>query len=81
MQGDNEDRRSQTVAEGFCGFCEKMPGFAVENKKREIREGFHAVFFLRGVRGLLAAASVAAHELIDTTGGIDELALTGVEGV
>ena len=53
----------------------------VQNKKREIREGFHAVFFLRGVRGLLASACVTAHELIDTTGGIDELALTGVEGV
>ena len=30
---------------------------------------------------LLAAASVAAHELIDTTCGIDELALTCIEGV
>ena len=30
---------------------------------------------------LLASASVAVHELIDTTGGIDELALTGIEGV
>ena len=53
----------------------------IAKRQREIREGFHAVFFLRGVRGLLASASVAAHELIDTTGGIDELALTGVEGV
>ena len=30
---------------------------------------------------LLAAASVAAHELVDATGGVDELALTRVEGV
>ena len=32
-------------------------------------------------RSLLAALGVAAHELIDTTSGIDELALTSVEGV
>ena len=31
--------------------------------------------------GLLAAASVAAHELVDATCGVNELALTGVEGV
>ena len=31
--------------------------------------------------GLFAAACVAAHELINATGRIDELALTGVEGV
>ena len=33
------------------------------------------------VKVLLAAASVAAHELVDATGGVDELALTSVEGV
>ena len=32
-------------------------------------------------RVLLAALGVAAHELIHTTGGIDELALTSIEGV
>ncbi len=32
-------------------------------------------------RGLLACASVAAHELIDTTCCVNELALTSVEGV
>ena len=37
--------------------------------------------FLYHQRRLLAAASVAAHELIDTTGGVNELALTRVEGV
>lgn len=30
---------------------------------------------------LLAAASVAAHELVDATSGVDELALTSIEGV
>ena len=30
---------------------------------------------------LLAAASVATHELVYATGGVDELALTGVEGM
>ena len=30
---------------------------------------------------LLAAASVAAHELVDATSGVDQLALTRVEGV
>ena len=30
---------------------------------------------------LLTALGVATHELIDTSGGIDELALTSVEGV
>jgi hypothetical protein len=30
---------------------------------------------------LLAHASVAVHELVDASGGVDELALTGVEGV
>ena len=31
--------------------------------------------------GLLAAASVAAHELVDATCGVNKLALTRVEGV
>ena len=37
---------------------------------------------LEGARGsLFLRASVAAHELIDATSGVDQLALTSVEGV
>ena len=32
-------------------------------------------------KALLARASVAAHELVDAASGVDELALTRVEGV
>ena len=39
------------------------------------------VGFPVGCSGLLAAACVAAHELIYTSSGVNELALTGVEGV
>ena len=39
------------------------------------------VGFPVGCSGLLAAACVAAHELIYTSSGVNELALTSVEGV
>ena len=39
-------------------------------------------YSLRGAEGsLFLHASVAAHELIDATSGVDQLALTSVEGV
>ena len=37
--------------------------------------------FWREIYLFLRSLTVAAHELINTTSGVDELALTGVEGV
>ena len=53
----------------------------VDNKQKgEFRMKFP--FLVIEVRRiLLTAASVAAHELVDATSGVDELALTRVEGV
>ena len=42
---------------------------------------FCALFVSQNAPQLLAAAGVAAHELVDATSGVNELALTGVEGV